>query len=210
MKRWMHKIEVWVDKAIPPCLIVLLAILVLDLGFPAFVEAHYLHPWIVLGDYIVIAVFVADLIFKWMRTRHIKPFVRKYWLDILAVFPFFLLFRLFEVAAGALSLVVSESTQTVQSILHSGLEVEKEGVKVLREGEKFVKEGSRVAREAEKLSKLGRSSRFTRFLRPILRLPRFFKAWPKIAHFFEKPHGGHHRHEFKPKHPSKIKGKKKK
>ncbi len=210
MKRWMHKIEVIVDKAIPPCLILLLVVIVLDLGFHEFVEKHHLHPYIVAADYFVITVFVIDLIFKWMRTRHIPMFLRKYWLDILAVFPFFLLFRVFELAAGAFSFVVSESTQTAQSILHSGLEVEKEGAKILREGEKFVKEGSRVAREAEKFSKLSRSSRFMRFLRPILRLPRFIKGIPKMIHFYEKPHGGHHEHEFMPKHDSKGRPKKRK
>lgn len=203
MKRWMHKIEVWVDKAIPPCLLLLLIIIVLDLGFPDMVEHYHLHPYIVIGDYLIIAVFVLDLAFKWNRTRHIPKFMRKYWLDILAVFPFFLLFRVFELAAGAFSLAVSESAQTAQQLLHEGLEVEKEGAKLLREGEKFIKEGSRVAREAEKVSKLSRSTRFMRFLRPILRIPRFFKAVPKMLGFYEKPHGGHHEHEFMPKRKKK-------
>jgi hypothetical protein len=196
MKRWMHKIEVIVDKAIPPCLILLLMIIVLELGFHDLVEHYHLGHWIEIADYIVIGVFVIDLIFKWMRTRHVPLFLKSYWLDILAVFPFFLLFRLFEVFAGAFSFIVSESAQTAQAILHEGLEVEKEGAKIAREAEKFLKEGGRVGREAEKLSKLSRSSRFMRFLRPILRAPRFFKAVPKMVHFYEKPHGGHHRHEY--------------
>jgi hypothetical protein len=203
MKRWMHKIEVIVDKAIPPCLILLLGVIVLDLGFHEFVEAHHLHPYILVADYFVIFVFVLDLIFKWQRTKHVPLFMRKYWLDILAVFPFFLLFRLFEGSAGAFSFVLSESTQTAQQLLHEGLEVEKEGARLLREGEKFTKEGSRVAREAEKFTKLGRSPRFMRFLRPILRIPRFFKAIPKMLHFYEKPHGEHHRHEYMREHAKK-------
>ena len=198
MKQWMHKIEVIVDKAIPPCLIVLLVIIVLDLGFPAFVEQHHLHPYILVADYLIISIFVVDLIFKYIRTRHIPLFIRKYWLDILAVFPFFLVFRVFELAAGAFSFVVSESTQTLQAVLHEGLEVEKEGARLLREAERFTKEGGRVAREAEKLSKLSRSSRFMRFLRPILRLPRFIKGVPRMIHFYEKPTGGHHKHESEP------------
>ncbi|MBW2971767.1 ion transporter [Candidatus Woesearchaeota archaeon] len=203
MKRWMHKIEVIVDKAIPPCLLVLLVIIILDLGFPEMVEHYHLHQYIVVADYIIIGIFVLDLIFKWQRTRHIPLFLKKYWLDILAVFPFFLVFRLFEVAAGAFSFVVSESTQTFQAVLHEGLEVEKEGARLLREAERFTKEGGRVAREAEKLSKLSRSSRFMRFLRPIMRIPRFFKAVPKTMKFYEKPHGEHHEHEYMPKHAKK-------
>ena len=210
MKRWMHKIEVLVDKLIPPALIVLLVVIVLELGFSEFVEHYHLHPYILAADYAIISLFFIDLVFKWMRTRHLPKFLRKYWLDILAVFPFFLLFRMFELAAGAFSFAVSESAQTIQAIVHEGLEVEKEGARLLREGEKFVKEGSRVAREAEKLSKLSRSSRFMRFLRPILRLPRFIKAIPRMIHFYEKPHGGHHEHEFKPKFDQNGKVKKKK
>jgi hypothetical protein len=208
MKRWIHKIEVIVDKAIPPALIVLLAVIVLDLGFSEFVEEHHLHPYVLIVDYIIIGIFVVDLIFKYNRTRHVSKFVKKYWLDILAVFPFFLVFRLFELAAGAFSFVVSESAQTVQAIVHEGLEVEKEGAKIFKEVEKFAKEGSRVARGAEKVSKLSRSARFMRFLRPILRLPRFIKAIPRMMHFYAKPTGEHHVHEFMPKHRKGNKGKK--
>lgn len=196
MKRWMHKVEVAVDKIIPPCLIVLLVIIVLELGFNDLVEHYQLEIWLQIADYLVIAVFVLDLVFKWMKTRHLPKFLRKYWLDILAVFPFFLLFRLFEMFAGVFGAAVSESTKTAQSILHEGLEVEKEGAKIAKEAEKLISQSSRVAREAEKVSKLSRSARFIRFLRPILRLPRLFKVIPNTLQFYEKPHGGHHEHEF--------------
>ena len=192
MKRWLHKIEVIVDKAIPPCLILLLVLIVMELGFPEFVEQHHLHLPIAIADYIIIAIFVVDLVFKYVRTRYIPRFLRKYWLDILAVFPFFLVFRVFELAAGIFSTAVSEGAQTVQAILHEGLELEKEGARVVREAEKLSKEASRVAR-------LGRSARFMRFLRPLTRIPRFFKAIPKMLHFYEKPSGEHHVHEFMPK-----------
>ncbi len=197
MRPWMHKIEVLVDKVIPYCLVLLLGIITLDLGFHEFVEHHHLHPYILWADYFVIGVFIVDLIFKYMRTRYLKDFFRKFWLDILAVFPFFLIFRAFEFAIGAWG-------QTAQSILHESLEIEKEGAKVLREGEKFIKEGSRVAREAEKLGKVSsRSSKFARFLRPIARIPRFIKALPRIMHFYDKPTGAHHQHEFMRKHAKK-------
>jgi hypothetical protein len=210
MKRWMHKIEVIVDKLIPPALIVLLAVIILDLGFSEFVAAHHLEPYMVAADYAIIALFVVDLVFKWLRTRHIPLFLRKYWLDILAVFPFFLLFRLFEAAAGAFSFAVSESAQTVQAVVHEGLEVEKEGAKLIQEAEKIATQGSRVAKGADKISKLSRSAKFMRFLRPILRLPRFIKAIPRFTHFYEKPTGEHHEHEYKPKFDRKGRVKRKK
>lgn len=210
MKRWMHKIEVIVDKLIPPALIVLLVVIILDLGFSGFVDAHHLEPYMVTADYAIIALFVLDLVFKYMRTRHIPLFIRKYWLDILAVFPFFLLFRLFEFASGAFSFAVSESAQTVQALVHEGLEVEKGGAKLIQEAEKIATQGSRIAREADKLSKMSRSAKFMRFLRPILRLPRFLKAIPRFTHFYEKPTGEHHEADFKPKFDRKGRVKRKK
>ena len=201
MKHWLHKIEVIVDKLIVPALLLLIVIIVLDLGFPEI--AHHYHTYILIGDYFVIFIFIVDLIFKYVRVKNIPKFIRKYWLDILAVFPFFLLFRAFEGIFGLLGRSVSEGAQTVQSFVHTGLEVEKEGVKVAevvsKEGGKVIetttREVARIAREAEKLGKVSRSTRFTRFLRPIFRLPRFIKLLP----FYEKPTGTHHIHEYYPK-----------
>ncbi len=198
MKKWLHKIEVIVDKLIVPMLLLLVVIIVLDLGFPEL--SHEYHLFVLLGDYLVILVFVLDLVFKWFRVRNIPLFIRKYWLDILAVFPFFLLFRVFEGILGLFSRSFSEGVQTVQSVLHTGLEVEKEGAKVAevvtKEGTKVLDvtahEVARIAKEAENFGKISRTSRFARFLKPIFRAPRFLKAIP----FFEKPTGHHHIHEY--------------
>jgi hypothetical protein len=179
MKRWMHKVEVIVDHAIVPCLFILLAILVLQIGFHSFVIEHELEIFIEIADYAVVFVFVLDLIFKYLRVRHITQFVRLYWLDILAVFPFFLLFRGVEALVGRVGSAITEGGHTAQAVLHESLEVEKEGV--------------RVVREVEKLS---RSHRLLRFLKPLFHIPRFAKIMPKIITFFEKPNGEHHVHEF--------------
>ncbi|MBU0461570.1 MAG: hypothetical protein KJ574_03205 [Nanoarchaeota archaeon] len=93
MKRWMHRIEVWVDKLIPYMLIVLLIIIVLEIFFKEIAE-HY-HIYIAIADGAVITVFVLDLIFKYIRIRNIPKFLKTCWLDILAVFPFFIFFRVF-------------------------------------------------------------------------------------------------------------------
>lgn len=194
MKRWMHKIEVVVDKLIPSCLVILLVIIIIELGFEGLVEHYSLHTPIMIADGFVVGVFVADLIFKYIRTRKIKEFAKKYWLDILAVFPFFLVFRVFEAAAGAFSAATMEGTQTAQKILHEGLEVEKEGVKIIKEAERFAKQSNSIA-NAGALARLRRSERFARFLRPLFRIPRLLKALPKMMHFYEKPTGGHHVHD---------------
>lgn len=183
MKRWMHKIEVFVDKAIPYMLVLLLAIIVLELFFEEFVKHNHLHPYLAASDYLVISVFVADLVFKWIRIRNVPKFIKKCWLDIIAVFPFFLFFRAFEAIAGALAIEAGETVATVQKVLHESVEVEKEGVKVLEVIEK----------EGTKASRLTRSARFSRFIRIVTRIPRFLKVIP----FYAKPTGGHHPHEKK-------------
>ncbi|RME78514.1 hypothetical protein D6774_00920 [Candidatus Woesearchaeota archaeon] len=169
----LRKLERIVDDLIWPALIVLLVIIIVELGFP-----HLADKWeslIHVADNSIILLFTVDLAFKWYRTRKLKKFLRKYWLDILAVFPFFLLFRTIEGIRALLgnSLEIGERTQRV---LHGGIELEKEGAQIIREIETGVKETSRAQRAS-------RSTRFARFIRPLFRLPRFAKA----AHFYEKP-----------------------
>ncbi|MBS3158680.1 ion transporter [Candidatus Woesearchaeota archaeon] len=225
MKKWMHKLEVIVDKAILPCIAVLLVIIVLELFFRETAE-HY-HTAISIADYFIVSIFVADLVFKYLRVRQIPLFIRTYWLDILAVFPFILLFRAVEGVYGLF--VAGESIETfasLQSVFHEGLEVEKEvakiseeagkigkeaakvgeavkiseAAKIGKESELVAKEAGKIVREAENAGKIARTARFARFarfLRIFQRLPRLLKAVP----FFEHPTGKHHVHEFiKPRH----------
>jgi hypothetical protein len=143
------------------------------------------------------------LTFKYNRVRKIPKFVRTYWLDILAVFPFVLVSRAFEGVCG-LFIVGQTISQfgTTQQVLHEGLEIEKEVSKLgealsktAKEGETAAKEATRIVKEVEQTGKIARStrfSRFTRFLRPIQRMLRLLKA----VTFFEKPTGRHHTYEY--------------
>lgn len=185
MKRWLHKLEKIVDIIIPYCLILLIFIIVLELGFHDFIYEHGLLLPIEIADYFVIFIFVLDLIFKYIRVRNIRKFFRKYWLEIIAVFPFFLIFRLAELAFGLTE--ISEGVKTAQSITHSTTELEKE-VAVFKEGERLLKEG-------EKIAKIERSTRLSRFLRPLARIPRFLKTIPQMLHFYDEPSGDHYFHE---------------
>ncbi len=216
MKRWMHKIEVLVDKAIGPCIIILLAVIIMELGFHDMVEHYQLETHILIADYLVIFIFVLDLIFKYLKTKHLKDFFRKYWLDILAVFPFFLMFRFYEITIGIFTPALAEGAETAQKLIHEGLEVEKEGVKIIRESEKIAKEASelskvgreasevsKISREASEISKVSRTGRLARFLRPIFRIPRLFKSAHHTTKFFAQPDGSHHEHEYMPRHNRK-------
>ena len=170
MKRWLKKLELIIDKSIPYLLIILLGILIIEFFFHDFAE-HYIK--IIHGlDYFIIGVFLVDLIFKYNHVRKIKPFIKKYWLDILAVFPFFLAFRVYELLFG-IGRGASETASTIQAITHTS----KEGIEIVE------KEAPRVIKEAEAVTKARRSSRLVRWLRPIFRSPRLLK----IVDVFEHP-----------------------
>lgn len=175
MKKWLHKMEVIVDKVIPYLLIILLFLILVEIFFHKYVIPY--EFWIKLADGIIIGFFALDLVFKYLRVRNIPKFLKKNWLDIIAVFPFFLIFRLFE--EFSLLFNIGEKISGAQPLFHEALEIEKEGAKIISEG--------------EKISKLSRTSMLARFLRPLERIPRF----AKIFRYFEKPTGNHYLHEKK-------------
>ena len=179
MKKWVHKVEIIVDKIIPYLLVLLMGLIVIEVFFHEFALAY--HYWVEGLDFFIIFVFVVDLLFKYERTKNIPLFLKKYWLDIIAVFPFFLVFRLFEETALIFN-VIGESLKTPQQILHTGVEGEKI-IKVVSEEAKELKliekEGARIISEIEKSGALARSEKLARFIRPGARSTRFFKFLSK-------------------------------
>ena len=171
MKQWMHKIELLVDKSIPYCLIVLTVIVLGELFFHAYVMPYEFYFSI--ADGIIVAIFTLDLIFKYVRMKNFPLFFKKYWLEIIAIFPTFLVLRMIE------SFVPIENLgETVQKFFHETLAIEQEGKILVKEIESTGKESSRFRY-------------FLRFAKPLARLPRFLKAFT----FYEKPTGKHHPHE---------------
>lgn len=171
MNIFWHKVEKLVDKTIPLCLIVLLPIIVVELFYKDI--AHHYHHEILILDGIIVAVFLADLVFKYIRVKNIPLFVKRYWLDILAVFPFYAVFRAFEQIALIIN-PLSETFQSSQMILHEGLELEKEGSKIVKEA-----------------GKISRYEKLNKFVARIARIPRLLKILP----YFEKSTGYHHHHD---------------
>ena len=162
MKKWIHFVEVFVDKIIPLLLLVLLGILVIEIFFHELAVKY--HLYIEIADYFIILGFILDLIFKYLRIKNIPKFLKSSWLEIIAIFPFFLVFRLFESAALFFS-GAGETASSAQKAVHIGIGVEKEVVEVIREGSKIT----------EEVSKVSRAERFTKFLRPIARSIRLLK-----------------------------------
>src|SRR3989344_2841188 len=158
MRAWLHKIEEIVDKLIPFLLVLLLAIIILEFGFHDISEKY--HIIIQVLDWFIVFIFVVDLIFKYLKSKSFPKFLRASWIDILAVFPFFLVFRAVEGILGVFE--IGETLGKTQKVVHVGVELEKEIGGAIREGERIAKEASR----AEK---------FGEFLRPVSRSFRFFK-----------------------------------
>lgn len=145
-------------KLIFPAILLLLVIIILEL----FV--HPTNKWIILsieiGDYLVITVFVIDLIFLAHHARTTKYFFKHYWLDILAVFPFSLFFGFL----GGLFRIFSVSEDAVfvgQAIFHEGLEAEKAVVRA----EKAAKIGKELTIGARVVRIFSKTHGLTRFHR---------------------------------------------
>ena len=87
-KSVFNKIEHYVDKSIPYLLGLLLIMIILELVYKTEAEKYSLYIDII--DYFIIFVFVIDLAFKYNRTRNVKKFLKTYWIEIIAILPFYL------------------------------------------------------------------------------------------------------------------------
>ena len=117
----LKKLEHFTDRIIPYLLILLAIVLGIEFFFKDIAEKYYSLIFSV--DITIIVFFSLDLIFKFNRVRKIKLFLKKYWLDIIAVFPFFLLFRVVEEVFAIFR--ISTELGEGQKFFHIGLETEK-------------------------------------------------------------------------------------
>ena len=172
MKPWLHKIEVIVDKLIPYLVLILLILIVGEFTHYKLIEEN--ANLVLIIDYFIVVMFIIDLSFKYYRVRDAKTFIKKYWLDIIAVFPFFLLFRLVDeiIIFFRISSELAES----QKILHTGVEISR----ISRE----ISEEQRILREIQEATRLERTAKIARIIRPAERLPRIWR----MLHFYERPY----------------------
>ncbi|MBI1970440.1 hypothetical protein HYS47_01710 [Candidatus Woesearchaeota archaeon] len=189
MRKFLHYLHLVVDKLIFPSLLVILLLVVLELFFPA-VAAPY-RNLIDAIDLAIIILFVIDLSFKYARATSVRGFLRQYWIEIIAVIPFFLLFRMVEGITRVLG-AAGETTKETQQLVHLGSGLSKQAEHELIGTRQAFRIGIRLEQE-------GRLIRLARFLRPLLRLPRFLKLnireWEKrfaaSITFFEEPFHSH-------------------
>ncbi len=116
-----EKVEHFNSRLIPPAILALGVIIIAELFFHP--ESHFWQEVIHISDMIIIAIFVVDLGFIYYHVQNWKIFFKRFWLDILAVFPFILFFR----AAGSVFRFFRIAEQFIigQTLLHEGLEVRK-------------------------------------------------------------------------------------
>jgi len=146
MKVWLHKVELIVDKSIPYLLVMLFFVIIGEIFF-----AHEIVPYRVfvsIIDGFIIIIFVIDLIFKYIRIRNFTKFFKNYWLEIIAIFPAFLILRVME--EFIIIVKLEESIGISQDVIEVG--------------DRTIPRASRLRY-------------FSRFIRPLARFPRFLKAF---------------------------------
>ncbi|MBI4145635.1 hypothetical protein HY493_05540 [Candidatus Woesearchaeota archaeon] len=141
--RWFE----WFTDMIIPYLLVILAIeLVLDNPLWTLYSLEPFGPLIAYLDQFILFFFVVDLTFKWFHVQNVVKFVKLYWLDILAVLPLYLGFRIY---ARFTSLALAgEEIAEAQKVAHE-IVLAREA-KLLREAEALAKE-EKLLREARPL-----------------------------------------------------------
>ncbi len=142
---WLEDIEHTVDFILPILLIPLTLIIVLE--FTVIGELY--HNELLIADSIIVMFFIIDLCFKYARTKTTKLFIKLYWLDILAVLPFYSMFRVINSIREFF--VVSEQANR---LLHEAV--------LIRE--------ARLLTEADAAFRLSREARMARTGTRLLRL----------------------------------------
>jgi hypothetical protein len=209
----LKSIEKFVKKAIPWLVLLLLFIIIgefagpINEGIVVKITGHSSHFWeniehfmheyhtqVLFLDGLIILFFVIDLYFNFFKTATFVLFVKRYFLDLIAVTPVGLFFK----GSGVAGLAgVAEEISLGQEVTHVATESERiiaEGektAKVLTEGEKTAKvatEAERTAKaaaEAEKAAKAGKLTRGARTARIASRAPRAVRLW-RLKGFVKK------------------------
>lgn len=144
MEHFWRKVEQVNSTLIPYSLIILAGIIIYDIFFHT--DNPTLNLIMKILDWLVVAIFVIDLIFLALKARNMKIFFKNNWLDILAVFPFYFFFRitgqLYRTFLGTEEIVLG------QKIIHEGLEAEKEVAAIIKteKGAKVFRSGVRTIR----------------------------------------------------------------
>ncbi len=173
------KLEVVIDKLVPYSLAFIIIHFIATLFYNK--ELYYYEDLIIFFEFFLITFVLGfDLIFKYRRATDKKAYFKSYWLEILAIFPFMLIFRLFEEAYLITKVLpAEESIKVTQTAAH-----ELKGVTA----------GARLIVQEAELS--GRSSRILAIYNNITRFPRILRAAIFFEHPLTKKNKKHHKFHF--------------
>ncbi len=158
----LKKTEKFIDMSIPYLLVVLLIITAIDIFFEEIAFKYSIA--IDITDNVIILFFLGDLGFKYRRSSSMSQFVKSSWIDIIAVIPFYMIFRVVEEFAFAAEIV-------------------KGGQDAVGIAENVEKEASTLTKEMKNQKIMMRSEKMMRYIKILARVPRLAKAVP----FFDKP-----------------------
>ena len=148
MNKFLRLLENVTHELIPYLLIGLAFIIIVDNPLWTLYNLHQFTTTLFVFDLVIIFFFVTDLVFKWFKIRNTTKFIKLYWIDLIAVFPFYLCFRLAN-EISVLFRLGSEVSETAQKIAHETILIREtellkeardlEEVKLLRESEPFIR-----------------------------------------------------------------------
>ncbi len=156
-----NKVERYNSKLIPFCIAILLVIIILEVFVHP--EDEQIKLMLKFADIIVISIFIIDLLFLYKRAHEQghdnKFFIKKYWLDILAVLPFGLMVQ--GIGRTAIAVTAAEQVTLGQGVVHESIELGKAASKTekLAKIAREVKVGVRVTRVISKSINLRRFKR---------------------------------------------------
>ncbi len=185
------KFEIIIDKLVPYAIGF---ILIHFIG--AFLYPDFFHKYedfiLFLEVFLITFVLGFDVWFKYRRARNKEYFLKHHWLEILAVFPFMILFRIFEEAYLVTRMAPIEvGIADTQKVLHE-----------IRGADEAV----RLVREAEVVGRTSRVGMFEKMFRPILRIPRLLRGMAFFEHPLTRKNRKHHgaHYVFYSKHAKKA------
>ncbi|HIH17529.1 MAG TPA: hypothetical protein HA282_04170 [Nanoarchaeota archaeon] len=145
----LRRVEKFVDRVVPILLIILAVVVILENPFWSLVDLHTYRSQLFIFDTLLVIFLAADLTFKWWHIRNLKTFVRLYWLELIAVFPFYLFFRIY-----ILSVEFARAGEQAQRAIHQAILTREAGL--LKEAE-FFQSAEKILREEGFASRLLRS-----------------------------------------------------
>jgi len=159
MNEFWKKINLALNKIMPYVLVILLVLIILE--FSIKIQNQLVLLAFEFLDTIIIELFILDLIFLYIKSKDIRFFFKHYWLDIIAVLPFGLIFRVAD------------------NFFRIGIEAER-----LVVGQRIIHEVSKSEKLLKLVSEAGKEIRLLRFIPKSIEWIRNTNIYAKLHDYF--------------------------